>query len=41
MAVLGKILLWTACVSGTGAAVIVLLLCALYLATGKGSRWEE
>jgi len=41
MAVLEKILLWIACVVGTGAAIILLLLCALYVATGRGSRWEE
>lgn len=41
MALIGKILLWLACVVGTGVAIMVLLVFALYLATGGGSRWEE
>jgi len=41
MTILGKILLWMAALVGTFAAVILLLHCALYLATRRGSRWEE
>jgi len=41
MVILEKILLWAAAMLGTFVAAIILLLFALYLATGKGSRWEE
>ena len=41
MTILGKILLWVAALMGTFWAIIVVLLFALYLATGRGSRWEE
>lgn len=41
MTILGKILLWVAALVGTFGAIIVLLLFAFYLATGRGSRWEE
>ncbi len=41
MTILGKILLWVSALVGTFGAIIILLLFALYLATGRGSRWEE
>ena len=41
MAVLEKILLWVAALVGTFGAIILLVLFALYVATGRGSRWEE
>jgi hypothetical protein len=41
MTILGKILLLVAALVGTFGAIIILLLFALYFATGRGSRWEE
>jgi hypothetical protein len=41
MTILEKILLWVAALVGTFGAIIILLLFAFYLATGRGSRWEE